>query len=133
MNEEIAAEKGYKRILRSIKKILSRYFGKARWFLIGIVLTLLLQTLTSLNGCINNRIEGVQDEHDHLIRETGLKDVSSFSANKNGLCVVSCEIGRRGLVAVFDPDTGRQDYAGNGKRSRKSSRNSWRSRRSKRS
>ena len=113
MNEEIAAEKGYKRILRSIKKILSRYFGKARWFLIGIVLTLLLQTLTSLNGCINNRIEGVQDEHDHLIRETGLKDVSSFSANKNGLCVVSCEIGRRGLVAVFDPDTGRQDYAGN--------------------
>ena len=106
-------EKGYKRILRAIKEILSRYFGKARWFVIGIALILLIQILTSVNIALNNRIEGVQDENDHLIRETGLRDVRSFSANRNGLCVVSCGIGRRGLVSVFDPDTGIQDYAGN--------------------
>ncbi|MBR6157870.1 MAG: hypothetical protein IKQ27_12990, partial [Lachnospiraceae bacterium] len=113
MTENVTEAKGYKRVLYAIKKILFRCFGKARWFLLGIILTLTIQTLTSVNGALNNRIEGVQDAHDHLIRETGLEDVSSFSTNKNGLCVAACEIGRRGMVSVFDPDTGIEDYAGN--------------------
>ena len=113
MTENVTEAKGYKRVLYAIKKILFRCFGKARWFLLGIILTLTIQTLTSVNGALNNRIEGVQDAHENLIRETGLEDVSSFSVNTNGLCVASCEIGRRGMVSVFDPDTGIEDYAGN--------------------
>ena len=100
-----------KKILMFLKKILYALFGKIRWYLILLTVSLIIVTVTQTDNYITIRINGVTDENKDPIKDTGFKDVQAFSINEKGTIAAISDIGYYGYTAVFDIETKEKNYA----------------------
>ena len=102
-----------KRFFDVVKKILFKCFGKARWYVLALVINALSVLFVVFNFGINLQIEGIVSD-DKILKETPIRSVTDFSVNDNGLAAVTMNIGNYGTAAFFRVDTGETLYAGPG-------------------
>ena len=114
MSDQIKKKSIVSQILSRIKAFLFKYFGRGRWYALGLLLTFFLSILNAMNDNTNAEAEGVTSDQGTYIREMALANVSAFSVGADGTAVVFCDFGKDGLGAVWNLDTGEVRYAKGG-------------------
>ena len=102
-----------KRIFAGANKILYKCFGKARWYLLSLILLFGATMFIANNFGISMYVEGVQEE-DKILKETELREVEEFSVNDNGTASVLLYIGSFQTYGCFRMDSGENGSAGPG-------------------
>lgn len=102
-------EKRIKKIFRFIGRLIRRVFGKARWFLIGIVFSVLLAYLVDKadpGGILSISVTS------NFYSETFLaSDITASSVNRNGWAELEMSRKSASISALVNIDTGEQRYA----------------------
>ena len=111
MSDQIKKKSIVSQILGRIKAFLFKYFGRGRWYALGLLLTLFLSILNAMNDNTNAEGEGVTSDLGERLKETALTQVSAFSLGPDGTAVVFCDFGKDGLGAIWNLDTGEVRYA----------------------
>ncbi len=100
--------------LRTIKKILYKTCGKARWLILTFALLLGFTIVTLFWYPSVPYLQGVQDSNGFFIYESTLYDISAFAITHDGDLAVRCGVGQFDATAFLNIDTGEQTYAGIG-------------------
>ena len=100
-----------KKILKKIKNIIYKVFGKARWYLVILLVTTLITFLPSFFNRLNAYLEGVKTPEDGLINEISLGSIDSFSINNEGRAVVYSWDNKVSYASGFDLDSGKNYFS----------------------
>ena len=103
-----------KKILKKIKNIIYKVFGKARWYLVILLVTTLITFLPSFFTRLNAYLEGVKTPEDGLINEISLGSIDSFSINNEGRAVVYSWNDKVSYASGFDLDSGKNYFSNGG-------------------
>jgi Adenylate cyclase, family 3 (some proteins contain HAMP domain) len=99
-----------KKFLSSIKRIVFKLCGKARWLVIAASLIYLVCLIFQISDA-RPYTYGVLDNKDKPIKKMPITQAMDFSMNSNGQAVVSCGINQKGCTAFININTGSQTYA----------------------
>ncbi len=92
--------------LRTIKKILYKTCGKARWLILTFALLLGFTIVTLFWYPSVPYLQGVQDSNGFFIYESTLYDISAFAITHDGDLAVRCGVGQFDATAFLNNDTG---------------------------
>ncbi len=112
MDENKKKQTAIKVLLSKIKGLIFKVFGKARWFVLVLVLATIAELVLSFNFSISDYRDGLKYDDNRRIIETALTDIGEFSVNSHGKAAVSCDTGKDGIIAAFDMDTCEASYIG---------------------
>ena len=103
---------GSKKAASKFKKIFFKIFGKARWFVLALVVSLSLAIAISLWSTAPSYLQGMNDVNGNLVHDIPLSQADLFSINDNGTAVVNSSATSSGIGAVINIDSGKQSYSG---------------------
>ena len=99
-----------KKLLSSIKKIVFKLCGKARWLVFFAVLIYTACVILEVSDA-RAYTYGVMDRKEKPIKSMPITQAMDFSMNSNGQAVVSCDINQKGCTAFININTGSKTYA----------------------
>lgn len=103
------------KVLKTIKNIFFKVFGKAWWFVIALVVCLLFEVSQIVIPGASYYLSPVYyDDSSGFVREYVPDNISSFSINDQGEAVVLTSQYSNSLVAVYDHDTEEKIFTGVG-------------------
>ena len=99
------------RVLSGIKRTVTRLCGKARWIVLALAVYFALTFFFALNLTMNIYCYGVKDDNYVPIIDTPMKEAVEFAVNSSGFAAIGFDIGRDGMTALMNIDSGEKTYA----------------------
>ncbi len=99
---------GVKNILKGLKNVIFKIFGKARWWFVIFVVTAILVIVSTSRGSIYPYTRGITDANGSFVSLFSPDYIEGFSVNQEGLAVIVTDQTLNGTASVLQINTNEQ-------------------------